>query len=71
MSNETTQVQVRLKKDTMDRLAKISTLNGRNRTQTIADAVQLLDRISGVVDSGGHIYIEENGKKTEIKFIGL
>ena len=69
---ETTPVQVRLRKETMDRLDRLVALTGENRTQTIVSALWLLERFAKAQTSGDRILLEaKDGSQTLLEIIGL
>lgn len=71
-SKKSIPVQVRLRKETIDRIEYLRAATGRNRTQVIVDALALLYRLVEVQQSGGSILLEKpDGKTIQIEYVGL
>lgn len=70
--SNTTPTQVRLRVDTISRIEKIGAMTGRNKTDTIVMAVELLDKVVINHKKGGKLIIKEkDGQEVHLELIGL
>ena len=70
--SETKPVTMRLRRQTLDRINELRDLTGKNRTQVVADAVMLANRLAKAQQEGSKLLIKESdGTCIQIEFLGL